>query len=40
MVVLGGVIVMWPGGGPPAVRRMQAGYAVKLATQAQETPAP
>ncbi len=40
VVVLGGVIVMWPGGGPPAVRRMQAGYAVKLATQAQETPAP
>jgi cytochrome c-type biogenesis protein CcmF len=30
IVVLGGLIVMWPGGGPPAVRRTQAGYAVKL----------
>ncbi len=37
VVVLGGVIVMWPGGGPPAVRRTQAGYAVKLASQSQET---
>ncbi len=30
IVALGGVIVMWPGGGPPAVKRTQAGYAVKL----------
>ena len=29
IVALGGVIVMWPGG-TPAVRRTQAGYAVKL----------
>ena len=31
IVVLGGLVVMWPGGGAPAVRRTQAGYAVKLA---------
>ena len=30
VLVLGGLIVLWPGGGPPAVRRTQAGYAVKL----------
>jgi cytochrome c-type biogenesis protein CcmF len=30
VVVLGGLIVMWPGGGPPAVKRTQAGYAVRL----------
>jgi cytochrome c-type biogenesis protein CcmF len=30
VVVLGGLIVLWPGGGPPAIRRTQAGYAVKL----------
>jgi len=30
IVALGGLIVMWPGGGAPAVRRDQAGYAVKL----------
>ena len=30
IVALGGLIVMWPGGGAPAVRRQQAGYAVKL----------
>jgi cytochrome c-type biogenesis protein CcmF len=30
IVALGGVIVMWPGGGTPAVKRAQAGYAVKL----------
>jgi cytochrome c-type biogenesis protein CcmF len=34
IVVLGGLIVMWPGGGPPAVRRTQAGYAVKLVAKA------
>jgi cytochrome c-type biogenesis protein CcmF len=34
VVVLGGVIVMWPGGGSPAVRRAQAGYAVKLTAKA------
>ncbi len=32
VVALGGVIVMWPGGAP-AVRRAQAGYAVKLVGQ-------
>ena len=31
IVVFGGLVVMWPGGGAPAVRRTQAGYAVKLA---------
>jgi hypothetical protein len=25
--------VLWPGGGSPAVRRTQAGYAVKLEAQ-------
>jgi cytochrome c-type biogenesis protein CcmF len=30
IVVVGGLIVMWPGGGPPAVKRTQAGYAVRL----------
>jgi cytochrome c-type biogenesis protein CcmF len=30
IVALGGVIVMWPGGGAPAVKRSQAGYAVRL----------
>ncbi len=30
VLVLGGLVVLWPGGGPPAVRRTQAGYAVKL----------
>jgi cytochrome c-type biogenesis protein CcmF len=30
VLVLGGLIVLWPGGGTPAVRRTQAGYAVKL----------
>jgi cytochrome c-type biogenesis protein CcmF len=34
VLVLGGVIVMWPGSGPLAVRRTQAGYAVKLVDQA------
>ncbi|HTR20955.1 MAG TPA: heme lyase CcmF/NrfE family subunit [Gemmatimonadales bacterium] len=33
VVALGGVIVMWPGGAP-AVRRAQAGYAVKLVGKA------
>ena len=35
VVVLGGLIVLWPGGGggTPAVRRTQAGYAVKLEAQ-------
>jgi cytochrome c-type biogenesis protein CcmF len=33
VVVLGGLIVMWPGGAP-AVRRAQAGYAVKLVGKA------
>jgi cytochrome c-type biogenesis protein CcmF len=30
IVAFGGLVVMWPGGGAPAVRRAQAGYAVKL----------
>src|SRR5690348_10715196 len=30
IVALGGLIVMWPGGGSPAVKRLQAGYAVRL----------
>lgn len=30
VLVAGGLIVMWPGGGAPAVRRTEAGYAVKL----------
>jgi len=33
VLVAGGLIVLWPGGGPPAVRRTQAGYAVKLEAQ-------
>jgi cytochrome c-type biogenesis protein CcmF len=33
IVALGGLIVMWPGGGAPAVRRDQAGYAVKLVSE-------
>src|SRR5881227_3929755 len=34
IVALGGVIVMWPGGAP-AVRRTQAGYAVRLVEDKQ-----
>ncbi len=34
IVVFGGLVVMWPGGGAPAVRRAQAGYAVKLVAKA------
>ena len=30
VVALGGLIVMWPGGGAPAVKRTEAGYAVRL----------
>src|SRR6267378_1063961 len=30
VLVLGGLVVMWPGGGSPAVKRVQAGYAVRL----------
>src|SRR6266513_889699 len=30
VVALGGLIVMWPGGGSPAVKRSQPGYAVRL----------
>jgi len=30
VLVAGGLIVLWPGGGSPAVRRTQPGYAVKL----------
>jgi cytochrome c-type biogenesis protein CcmF len=30
IVALGGLIVMWPGDGSPAVKRTQAGYAVRL----------
>jgi len=33
VLVGGGLIVLWPGGGSPAVRRTQAGYAVKLEAQ-------
>jgi len=33
VLVMGGLIVLWPGGGPPAVRRTQAGYAVKLESE-------
>ena len=29
-LIVGGLIVMWPGGGPVAVRRAESGYAVKL----------
>jgi cytochrome c-type biogenesis protein CcmF len=35
IVALGGLIVMWPGGGSLTVRREQAGYAVKLVTEAK-----
>jgi cytochrome c-type biogenesis protein CcmF len=34
ILVFGGLIVMWPGGGSPAVRRTEAGYAVKLVAKA------
>jgi len=34
VLVLGGLIVLWPGGGAPAVRRTQAGYVVKLEREA------
>src|SRR5882672_6076004 len=34
VLVLGGLIVLWPGGGPPAVQRSQAGYVVKLEPKA------
>src|SRR5438552_595524 len=30
IVALGGLVVMWPGGGAPAVKRAQAGYVVRL----------
>jgi cytochrome c-type biogenesis protein CcmF len=30
IVALGGLIVMWPGGGPAAIKRTEAGYAVRL----------
>jgi len=30
IVALGGLVVMWPGGGAPSVKRAQAGYVVKL----------
>jgi cytochrome c-type biogenesis protein CcmF len=30
VLVLGGLVVMWPGAGTPAVKQVQAGYAVKL----------
>ena len=33
IVALGGLIVMWPGGGAVTVRRQQAGYAVKLVAE-------
>jgi len=35
IVALGGLIVMWPGGGSPAVKRTQAGYAVRLVGEGQ-----
>lgn len=35
IVALGGLIVMWPGGGSPAVKRSQAGYAVRLVGDAK-----
>jgi cytochrome c-type biogenesis protein CcmF len=37
VLVVGGLIVLWPGGGPPSVRgpRPQAGYAVKLEAEAE-----
>jgi cytochrome c-type biogenesis protein CcmF len=33
VLALGGLVVMWPGGGALAVRRAQAGYAVKLVAE-------
>src|SRR5213080_3375156 len=30
VLVLGGLVVMWPGGGSPALKPVQAGYAVRL----------
>src|SRR2546425_8978437 len=30
VLVVGGLVVMWPGSGSPAVKRVQAGYAVRL----------
>ena len=30
VLVVGGLVVMWPGGGSPAVKRVQAGYVVRL----------
>jgi len=33
VVALGGLLVMWPGGGLPATKRSQAGYAVRLVGQ-------
>ncbi len=33
LLVVGGLIVMWPGGGVPAAKRTQAGYAVKLVAE-------
>ena len=30
IVALGGLVVMWPGGGAPTVKRAQAGYVVRL----------
>ena len=33
IVAFGGLIVMWPGGGSPAVKRAQAGYAVRLVAE-------
>jgi hypothetical protein len=35
IVALGGLIVMWPGGGSPALKRSEAGYAVKLVAEGQ-----
>jgi len=35
ILVVGGLIVMWPGGGVPAAKRTQAGYAVKLVAEPQ-----
>ncbi len=35
IVVIGGLIVMWPGGGSLAVKRSQAGYAVRLLGEGQ-----
>jgi len=35
IVALGGLIVMWPGGGSPALKQTQAGYAVRLVGEGQ-----